>query len=219
MWKALLWDHDGVLVDTEKYYFQANRELLAEVGVELTETDYRRYLLVAGTGAWHLALERGCSPADIADLKRRRDERYRQLLLEEDVAIAGIAELLTALHSHVRMAIVTSSHRVHFDAIHSRTGIPRYFELILAREDYQLSKPDPEPYLTALERLQLTAAECLVIEDSERGLTAAKAAGLACWVIPSALTRDSNFSAADRRFDDLAALRRSLLDSLRPAQS
>ncbi|HKU41074.1 MAG TPA: HAD family phosphatase [Polyangiales bacterium] len=216
-WKALLWDHDGVLVDTEKLYFQANREILAEVGVELSEADYRRYLLIANSGAWHLAAERGCSAAEIADLKRRRDERYRRLLLAEDVAIAGVSELLAELQPRVRMAIVTSSQRVHFDAIHGRTDLPRYFELILAREDYGASKPAPEPYLTALERLQLPASECLVIEDSERGLCAAKAAGIACWVIPSALTRDSDFSAADRRFDDLPALRRALLERVPPA--
>jgi beta-phosphoglucomutase-like phosphatase (HAD superfamily) len=127
MWTALLWDHDGVLVDTEKFYFQANRDLLAEVGVKLSEADYRRYLLVEGTGARHLAAERGCSAAEIAVLKRRRDERYRELLLVEDVTIAGVAELLAELHSQVRMAIVTSSQRAHFDAIHARTDLTRYF--------------------------------------------------------------------------------------------
>jgi HAD superfamily hydrolase (TIGR01509 family) len=212
MWRALLWDHDGVLVDTEKFYFQANRELLAEVGVEFSEADYRRYSLVEGTGAWHLAAERGCSTAQIEDLKHRRNERYRQLLLQEDVAIAGVAELLGELHPRVRMAIVTSSRRADFEAIHSRTDLPGYFELILAREDYRLSKPNPEPYTTAVERLRLTANDCLVIEDSERGLTAAKAAGLTCWVIPSLLTRESNFAAADHRFDDLSSLRRALLN-------
>jgi len=117
----------------------------------------------------------------VADLRRRRDERYRELLLVEDVTIAGVAELLAELSAHVRMAIVTSSRRAHFDAIHSRTDLTRHFELILAREDYRSSKPDPEPYATAVERLQLSAAECLVIEDSEPGLSAAKAAGLTCW--------------------------------------
>jgi HAD superfamily hydrolase (TIGR01509 family) len=217
MWKALLWDHDGVLVDTEKFYFQANRELLAEVGATLSEADYRRYLLVTGTGAWHLAAERGCSAAEITVLKQRRDARYRELLLAEEVAIAGVAELLAELHAHVRMAIVTSSRGADFAAIHSRTDLTRFFELILVREDYVLSKPDPEPYTTALGRLQLPASECLVIEDSERGLSSAKAAGLTCWVIPSTLTRESNFAAADRRFDDLAALRRALLESVAPS--
>jgi HAD superfamily hydrolase (TIGR01509 family) len=214
MLKALLWDHDGVLVDTEKFYFQANRELLAEVGATLSEADYRRHLLVTGTGVWHLAAERGCSAAQILELKRRRDERYQQLLRAEHVEIAGVAELLAELRPHVRMAIVTSSRRADFDAIHSRTHLTHHFELILTREDYNLSKPHPEPYATAVARLQLQAAECLVIEDSERGLTAAKAAGLSCWVIPSTLTQDSNFAAADRRFDDLAALRQALLESI-----
>ncbi|HTU61915.1 MAG TPA: HAD-IA family hydrolase, partial [Polyangiales bacterium] len=96
-----------------------------------------------------------------------------------------------------------------------RTTLTQYFELILVREDYNASKPDPEPYLTAVDRLQLQAADCLVIEDSQRGLTAAKAAGLTCWVIPSDLTRDSDFSAADRKLDSLAALRLALLASVR----
>ena len=110
------------------------------------------------------------------------------------------------------MAIVTSSHRAHFEAIHRSTGLPQFFEFVLAREDYGLSKPDPEPYLSAVARLGLSAGECLVIEDSERGLRAAKAAGLTCWVIPSALTASSNFAAADRRFDSLAELRNVLLN-------
>jgi len=206
MWQALLWDHDGVLVDTERLYFQATRELLAEAGVQLTEADYRRYLLVAGTGAWHLAAERGHGPERIAELRRRRDARYRDLLLAEDVLIPGVPELLASLQPRVRMAIVTSSKRAHFDAIHQRTGLPQYFELILAREDYAQSKPDPEPYRIALARLGLRPERCLVIEDSQRGLIAAHAAGLACWVIPSELTRDSSFELAQRRFDSLPAL-------------
>lgn len=217
MLKALLWDHDGVLVDTEKFYYQANRELLEEVGVTLSPSDYRRFLLVEGTGAWHLAAARGCTPEQITELKRRRDARYRELLLTEDVAIAGVSELLAELQPRARMAIVTSSLRTHFDAIHSRTDIPSYFELILTREDYRVSKPDPEPYLTAVSRLGVPASQCLVIEDSERGLAAAKAAGLSCWVIPSDLTRESDFSAADRRLDGHPALRSALLSALSEA--
>ena len=204
-----------MLVDTERLYFQANREVLAGVGATLSEADYRYYLLVAGTGTWHLAAERGCSASEIAELKLRRDERYQELLRGEDVTIPGVEELLAELHSRVRMAIVTSSRRVDFDTIHARTTLTRHFELILAREDYRAAKPDPEPYATAVRRLGLQASECLVIEDSERGLSAAKAAGLTCWVIPSSLTRDSDFSTADRRFEDLASLRRSLLESVR----
>jgi len=214
MLQALFWDHDGVLVDTERLYFQATRELLAEVGVQLTQADYHRYLLVAGTGAWHLAAERGVAEAEIAQLRRRRDQRYASLLTAEEVVIPGVPQLLAALQPRARMAIVTSSKRAHFDAIHRHSGLSRYFELILAREDYGRSKPDPEPYRTALERMQLQPAQCLVIEDSERGLIAAKAAGLACWVIPSELTRASSFEHADRRFESHHALGEALSAAL-----
>jgi len=210
MYRALLWDHDGVLVDTERLYFQATRELLGELGATLDEDGYRRFFLQQGTGAWHLAKERGASDAAIQVLKQRRDDRYQALLRAEDVLIPGVLALLAELSPRVRMAIVTSSKRAHFEAIHERTGLPGHFEFVLAREDYGLSKPDPEPYLTAVARLGLAPADCLVIEDSARGLAAAKAAGLACWVIPSVLTRASDFAQAERRFDTLSALRAAL---------
>jgi len=212
MVRALLWDHDGVLVDTERLYFQATRELLAEAGAELDEDAYRRFFLQQGTGAWHLARERGHGDAEISRLKQRRDARYEALLRGEEVLIPGVLPLLAELAPRVRMAIVTSSKRAHFAAIHERSELPRHFEFVLAREDYAASKPDPEPYVAAVARLGLTTTDCLVIEDSARGLAAAKAAGLTCWVIPSELTRYSDFATADRRFSGLAALRTALLD-------
>lgn len=211
MLRALLWDHDGILVDTERLYFQATREVLASVGVVLTEAHYREFFLVDNRGAFHLARERGVSEHEIAALKERRGQRYTELLLAEDTLMEGVLPLLTRLAARYRMAIVTSSHRVHFDAIHRRSGLPSKFELVLTREDYGQSKPHPEPYLTALQRLQLAPSECLVIEDSERGLRAAHAAAIRCWVVPSTLTASSDFSLADARFDGLDALAHALL--------
>jgi HAD superfamily hydrolase (TIGR01509 family) len=210
--RALLWDHDGVLVDTEGLYFQATRELLATVSVTLTEAHYRQLFLIEGRGAWHLARERGVSEREIAALQRARGERYTQLLTAADVLVPGALELLAALAAHYRMAIVTSSHRNHFDAIHRTSGLPAHFEFVLAREDYVHAKPAAEPYERAVARLGLAPNECLVIEDSRRGLLAARAAGLRCWVVPSALTAESSFSEADRRFASLSALGQALLD-------
>lgn len=201
MTSALLWDHDGVLVDTERLYLKATREQLAKVGIELSDELYRRYLLVDGTGAFHLAEQRGVPAEEINALKALRNRRYSELLASEPLLFPGVLALLKALARRYRMAIVTSSLREHFDTIHRTTGLPDFFELILTRECYERSKPDPEPYLTALTRMGLRAEQCLVIEDSERGLRAAKAAGLRCWVLPSSLTRGSSFEAADRLLD------------------
>lgn len=211
MVKVLLWDHDGVLVDTEGLYFRATREALESVGVNLSSEQYRQLFLVGGNGAWHLAAQHGVSEEHIKQLKQQRNERYRQLLVQEEVLFPGALTLLAELTPHFRMAIVTSTLREHFDAIHQRTGLPQHFELILTRHDYVNSKPEPEPYLLAMAKLNVSPEDCLVIEDSERGLRAAKAAGIACWVLPSPLTRGSSFAAADRQLNDLTELRTALL--------
>jgi HAD superfamily hydrolase (TIGR01509 family) len=205
MFDAILFDNDGVLVDTEGLYFRANREVLAGIGVELDQAAYVELFLREGLGAWHLAEARGHSAEAIDLLRAARYRRYVELVDESPILIAGVAELVPRLAARYRLAIVTSSEPGPFGRTHARTGLLPHFELVLTRVDYQRSKPDPEPYLCAVARLGLPAARCLVIEDSERGLRAAKAAGLCCWVVPSPLTAGSCFDDADAVLPDLGA--------------
>jgi len=209
--RAILWDNDGVLVDTEGLYFQATREVLGSIGVELTEAMYLQLFLVEARGAWHLAEEKGFPPAKVAALRERRGRRYLELVEQESRPLPGVDEALRALRPHFRMAVVTSSHADHFAAAHRSTGLLPLFEFVLTRECYGNCKPDPEPYLRAVERLALPREECLVIEDSERGLRAAKAAGLACWVIPHGLSRHGSFAAADRVLGSISDVARELV--------
>jgi HAD superfamily hydrolase (TIGR01509 family) len=196
--KAIFWDNDGVLVDTEHLYYRATREVLAEIGASLGEEQYVELFLRRNTGAWHLAEERGLSRAEIARLRAKRNALYGELLRAGGTVIAGVEEVLRALAPRYRMAVVTSSSREHFDLVHAASGLLRYFEFALTREDYERSKPDPEPYLRALARAGLAPGECLAIEDSERGLAAATAAGLECIVVPSRLTAGGDFRRAAR---------------------
>ena len=211
MFDAILFDNDGVLVDTEHLYFRANQEALAGVGVQLDAADYVELFLRQGKGAWHLARERGLGPADVDALRAARDRRYVELVETADVVIPGVAEIVPALARRYRLAIVTSSEPAPFARTHARTGLLPHFELVLAQGDYARAKPEPDPYLRAVERLGVAGERCLVIEDSERGLIAAKAAGLRCWVIPSALTAGGRFDAADAVLDDLGAAAARLL--------
>jgi HAD superfamily hydrolase (TIGR01509 family) len=208
---AILFDNDGVLVDTEHLYFRANQEALAGVGIDLDAAAYVQLFLREGTGAWHLARERGLAPAAIEALRAARDQRYFDLVTAADVVIPGVADIVPALARRYRLAIVTSSEPAPFARTHARTGLLPHFELVLKQGDYARSKPEPDPYLRAVERLGVSGARCLVIEDSERGLRAAKAAGLCCWVIPSALTAGGRFDAADAVLTDLAAAAARLL--------
>ena len=211
MFDAILFDNDGVLVDTEHLYFRANREALAGVGIDLDAAAYVELFLREGRGAWHLARERGLAAADVEALRAARDRRYLELVDSAAVVIPGVGDIVAALARRYRLAIVTSSEPRPFARAHARTGLLEHFELVLAQGDYARAKPEPDPYLRAVERLGVAGERCLVIEDSERGLRAAKAAGLRCWVIPSALTAGGRFDAADAVLDGLGAAAARLL--------
>ena len=207
---AILFDNDGVLVDTEGFYFQANREALARFGVALDRESYVDLFLRASRGAWDRLRERGVGEREIDEARAARDRRYQELLGEGDLLLPGVAAGLAALAGRFRMAIVTSSEPEPFAAVHARAGILHHFELALTREQYERAKPEPEPYLRAVERLRVPRERCLVVEDSERGLRAAKAAGLACWIVPSELTRGGAFEDADAVLEDFATVVRRL---------
>lgn len=206
MIKAIFWDNDGVLVDTEHLYFQATQHVLASVGVRLTEGEYLELFLVQGKGAWHLAEEHGIAPGDIDRLRNERNALYADWLAQAPRLNADITRVLEALHGKYVMGVVTSSRKDHFDVIHRATGLLAYFDFVLTASDYTHVKPDPEPYLRAVEKSGVGREACVAIEDSQRGLASAKGAGVRCIVVPSGLTRGGNFSGAHRVLGSLGEI-------------
>jgi len=214
MIKTILWDNDGVLVNTEPLYFQAYRETLATVGVDLTRELYIEYLLRQGEGAWHLAVENGTPPEAIAGLRTERDALYADLLRRQQTTIAGAEETLERLHGTFAMGIVTSSDPEHFEIIHRSTGFLKYVDFVITSRCFTHYKPHPEPYLVGLERAGCSADECIVIEDSPRGLAAATAAGIRCLIVPHDLTREDDFPNATRVLDAVTDVTPELLGSM-----
>ncbi len=206
MVEAILWDNDGVLVDTECLFFESTRGTLATIGIPLSLEQFLDLSMRQGRSAFDLAIERGWRKEQVANLKRERDLLYSEMLRNQTRVLPGVTETLKALHGRMRMAVVTSSQRQHFDAMHGDLGLTRYFEFVLTRENYGKSKPNPEPYLLALERLGMKAESCVAVEDSERGLAAARAAGIRCLVIPNAITRRWSFSGATAILPGAAAV-------------
>jgi HAD superfamily hydrolase (TIGR01509 family) len=206
MIKAIFWDNDGVLVDTEHLYFRATQHVLASVGIPLTADEHIELFLVKGKGAWHLAEERGIASNEIDELRNSRNALYSEWLAEQPRLNADITRVLDALHGRYVMGVVTSSLKDHFDVIHRHTGLLKYFDFVLTASDYSRAKPDPEPYLLALDRSRVHREACVAIEDSARGLESARAAGIRCIVVPSGLTRGSRFVGAHRILDNLGDL-------------
>ena len=121
MVEAILWDNDGVLVDTECVFFESTRRTLARTGIELSLEQFMELSLRQGRSAFALAAESGWTQQHIAPLKRERDLLYSEMLRTHTRVLPGVAETLKALHGLARMAVVTSSQRQHFQVLRVRS--------------------------------------------------------------------------------------------------
>ncbi len=205
-YRAILFDNDGVLIDTEHLYYRANREILKKAGIDLTEEMFVEYFLRQGEGLWKLLPAADYSPDEVERFRNERNRLYYSMLQNIGGLIDGVRETLIVLREQYAMGIVTSCRKSHFDAMHAQTDIIPLFDFVLTRESYEHSKPHPEPYLLALERAGVRADDAVVVEDSERGLAAAKAAGIDCVVIPRGLTAGGDFQGALVVLDSITAL-------------
>lgn len=214
MLRAVLLDNDGVLADTEDLYFQACRKAVRERGFDLSLAEYQETSLRQGASTIDFAAKGALSAAELAATKRRRDDIYVALLENGPLARPGARELLEALHGRVVLAVVTAAHREHFDVIHRRTGFARFFSFVLTQEECRISKPDPAPYRMALARGGWKPEECAVVEDTERGLAAARAAGIPCFVTPCGPSLGGRFAGAEGVYPDLSQLKDAILARL-----
>tara|TARA_Y100000310_G_scaffold131979_1_gene131087 strand:+ start:3780 stop:4421 length:642 start_codon:yes stop_codon:yes gene_type:complete len=212
MKKVILWDNDGILVDTEQLYFDATKEILKELNIDLTKELYIEYSLKKGLSMFDLAVNLSNSQKE--EFRKKRDKLYEEYLATKEITVKGVKELLEKLQGKIKMGVVTSSRKVHFDIIHKRTDFLKYFDFVLVREDYENSKPWPDPYLKGVELSGHDVNECVAIEDSERGLVSANAAGVDCVVIPGLLTEGSDFSKSLKVLKSLEELEGFLMDQI-----
>jgi len=210
MKKYILFDHDGVLVDTEFWYYKAAERALADIGLTL---DKQQYLwdMAQGLGSWVQAKAAGIDEPTLNKRRVARDAYYQKYLRTEAIEIEGVVDDLAELSRYARMAIVTTAKRVDFELIHENRQIRQFMDFVLVRDDYELAKPHPEPYLTALRRFGASKEEALVVEDSGRGLSSAVAAGIDCVIVYNEFTKTHDFSQASYRIDTLIELKDIIL--------
>lgn len=215
--RALIFDVDGTLAETEEIHRTAFERAFAEDGLpwRWSVDLYRELLRVTGgkerIRAW-LAMD-GVAPAldeaRIARLHARKNEIYGEIVRAGGCALRpGVAALVRAARAAgLRLAIATTTSRPNVEALLAATfpGEPDLFDPIVAGEDVAAKKPAPDAYVLALAELALPADACLVFEDSTNGLTAARAAGLTTVVTPSLYTAHERFEGAAAILDDLTA--------------
>jgi HAD superfamily hydrolase (TIGR01509 family) len=205
MLKYILWDNDGVLVDTEYWYFKSTQRALNELGVELPKSTYLNYMS-QGKSCWGMLIDTGVDLTTIESKRKERNVYYQQYLRTENIQIQGVIKVLQELSRTYKMGIVTTSRRADFSLIHNSSGIVQFMDFIICREDYSISKPDPEPYLCGLKKFAANTSEVVVVEDSQRGLQSAIAAKIDCVIVHNEFTKTHNFSGAKYRVKNLAQL-------------
>jgi HAD superfamily hydrolase (TIGR01509 family) len=196
MIKTVFLDNDGVLVDTEKYYFEASRAVAGKYGFDLTRGMYREFFLTTNGGFGGIGKKLEWPEEKVAAVRAERDAVYKRYLATREITLDGVAEGLERLSARAALCVVTSSPRSCFDIIHGRTNFGRYFKKVVSEEQVKNHKPDPEPYKKAMEIMGAEPESSIAVEDSERGLRAAIGAGLRCIIVPRELTKNQNFSKA-----------------------
>tara|TARA_Y100000590_G_scaffold317424_1_gene359107 strand:- start:672 stop:1316 length:645 start_codon:yes stop_codon:yes gene_type:complete len=175
--KAILFDMDGVVIDSEKLYSQSEKKLLAQYGVKFDESD------------WHYI--KGCTEKQFYDLvyskfninipRDQLIDKGRKFLktvfTQELEYMNGFNEIYSIFKKKFKLALVTSTGPELVNHIDSLLSIYEKFDIVITSKDTTIHKPQPEPYLIAMKRLQLEPNQCIVFEDSIQGIKAGKAAG------------------------------------------
>ena len=181
MERGVIFDMDGVLVDSYQAHWESWRVMAAEIGQALTEAQFAqtfgrtsREIIAAHWGAGML------SPAQISQFDERKEHLYREMVEREFPAMDGAADLIRNLaEAGFRLAIGSSGPPENVALVIDRLGVENVLQARVTGRDVSRGKPDPEVFLTAAGRLKLSPAQCAVVEDAPVGITAANAAGMA----------------------------------------
>ena len=215
--KALIFDIDGTLAETEELHREAFNQVFSEYGLNWSwdQSLYGELLKVAGgQNRLRFFIQEYQPPrggeflADVARMHRKKTVIYGQMLAQGKIELRpGVESLIRqALENKVKLAIVTSTSRVNVDRLFEATlglDVLARFDAICCGDDVKEVKPSPEIYLLALQTLQLSGPQCLAIEDSEIGLSSATAAGIPTLITVSTYCKDDDFTGAFMVMDDL----------------
>ncbi|HIH42810.1 TPA: 3-phosphoshikimate 1-carboxyvinyltransferase [Candidatus Woesearchaeota archaeon] len=190
--KAVVFDMDGVLIDSEKYHLQAYNDIFEELnlGMYLSREDFKRFF---GRGAkqiiFQLFKENKIKedPVKYATLK---DKRFREIIKKYAKPLPGVVELIKSLSKEYRLCVASSAAYENVKLITKLLKVDKYLEFFISGDDVKDTKPSPEIYLKAAKKLKLNASECVVIEDANLGVQAAKSAGMKCIAVTNTLPKE-----------------------------
>jgi len=183
MIKAIIFDMDGVLVDSEPFHIEIEKQQFLMNQLSITNEEHHRYMGVATNVMWEQIAERHSLNVSVEELtEQNRIESIRFFTEVKEIPVMpGLIELLEKLQQKkYPMAVASSSFPEIIELILERTGIRKYFQVVVSSQEAGKSKPEPDVFLLAARKLKVMPNDCLVVEDSKNGIKAAQAAGMRC---------------------------------------
>ena len=209
--QAVIFDMDGLMIDSEPLHKEAWQVTLRHFGHEMDEALFARLVGLRVSEDAVLLREHFHLPVRAEVLAQQRNDLFLASLPGRVKVMPGLRELLAEIGRRgLRRALATSGERRYVDAVMRELGPEGVFDAIAVAEDVARGKPAPDVYLLAAQRLGLSPAHCLVLEDAPIGVLAAKAAGTKCVAVPNEMTRSLDLSAADAILPSLLAVRNNL---------
>ncbi|HEX2981202.1 MAG TPA: HAD family phosphatase [Anaerolineaceae bacterium] len=195
--QAILWDLDGVLIDTGEFHYRSWEETLPGYGIPFSRELFRQVFGMNNTGTL-TRLAGHTLPADlIAEISRKKEENFRTQIRGQAELLPGVAVMLSAFHeAGLAQAVASSAPQENIDALIDELNIRRFFDAVIAGFRFP-SKPDPRTFLAAAEALRIPPTGCLVIEDSVAGVEGARHAGMKCVAVTTTNPAEA-LTAADR---------------------
>ena len=210
---GIIFDFDGIIVDSEELQYRSYAAVLADLGAEVSRQEYEREWISAGLGPEYAVRQYGL---DIApdELRKIKEPVYRKMLQAEARLMPGAARGIERISAEMPIAVATNSMAGDVDLVLDPFDLRKYFAAVVTREDYEGRKPRPDAFLVAAQRLGLPPTRCVVIEDATKGVVAAERAGCPCIAIPHDFTRSNDFSRATTMVDSLDDVTATLVRQL-----
>lgn len=210
--RAVLWDMDGTIIDSEEFHWISWRETMAAEGIQITHLQFLSTFGLRNDSIIPAWIGANAPAERIEKIGNAKEQLYRHLVRTKGISpLPGVATWLPKLHEQGWLqAIVSSAPRLNIEVILDVIDATRYFQSIVSAEDVRKGKPDPEVYLMAASRLGIPPGRCIVIEDAAAGIEGARRAGMRS----IGVGQKSQNLAADIATESLALLDSTVFDSL-----
>ncbi len=213
MISTVICDLDGLLADTEKHHMKAYQETLSVYGIELSDEEYISHWIRNGFGIADF-VKKYRLELDPNQTHSQKMVRYREKVTGQLEPMPGAMTFLGSIHGKKRLALASNSYRDNVELVLDRLGMADLFDAILTRDDAGRTKPAPDIFIRTAEMLGEPASSCIVIEDAQKGIEAAYAAGMKCIAVPNVYTAEDDFSRATIVVASLEDVTVDLIDSL-----